>query len=217
MIDLVSIHIPKTAGRSFLAVLKSVYDTASVAHFDRKNYPLGDRSPLEQFKSELTNDHRIVHGHFHYSEIKDKIVSSTRVITWLRNPVERVISNYGFFKLRVSQLPDDEELKRRKNETLIEYASLENSRNRMQKFTAGLDIEKFFFVGITETFAYDVRILGEMMNWPPVPVSRINDNAIFKSGLPPVTNKERALIEELNREDVELYTRVLKIRNKKIS
>jgi hypothetical protein len=218
MIELVSIHIPKTAGRTFLSILNAVYETENVAHFDRKNFPDKSIPETEQFKSHITEKVKVIHGHFRYKEIKDwEMIRKAKFIAWFRHPVERVISNYSFFKKRITLALDDPELQRRKHETLMKYASLNETRNAMSNFIEGLDIKDFFFTGIMEYYNDDVNKLAGMLNWKAFDIPRINDNDAFKSMLPVVTNHEKKLIAELNKEDIILYSKALEIRNKRIN
>lgn len=216
MIELVSIHIPKTAGRTFLAILNSVYPSGSVIHFDRKNFPDKSISETIQFKSQLNETTKVIHGHFRYKEIKDwENIKSSKLIAWFRDPVERVISNYGFFKKRIALAINDPELQRRKNETLLEYASLDDTRNLMSNFIEGFNIKDFYFTGITEHFNYDVNKLAVMLKWKAFDIPWINDNTEFKSKIPDVTSELRKTITELNAEDIKLYSKVLEIHNKR--
>jgi len=218
MIELISIHIPKTAGRSFLSILHSVYGSEHIAHFEKTFFPDKSVSEIQQFTSALSGGVLVIHGHFQYKEIKElHRRNNSKVIAWLRNPVERVISNYSFFMKRIRESPDDAELDRRKNETLLEYAALENSRNRMTKFMDGLELNRYFFIGITENFESDVRELASMLNWGSIDIPRINDNSGFKHQLPPVTDEQRKIIAELNREDLELYRTIVERKNNRIN
>jgi hypothetical protein len=217
MLEIISIHIPKTAGSSFLTILDSVYNKHILANFDRKNYPDTAIPPPEQFILQLNNNISVIHGHFRYSEIKSlKDIKTAKVITWFRNPVERVISNYCFFKKRITLAPDNVELQNRKNETLIEYASQDFTRNRMNKFIEGLEVDKFFFIGITEYFNSDLKVLSKMLNWKSFDIPRINDNSEFKLLMPKATDEERKIIADLNKIDIDIYTKALEIRNKRL-
>jgi hypothetical protein len=216
MIELISIHIPKTAGRSFLAILKSVYGEDNVAHFDWKTFPKRDEAAVSHFKSELDEKIKVIHGHLSYKEIiQNGFSSHSKFITWLRNPVQRVISNYNFFKKRISKSGDPALLKR-ENETLLEYSHYENGRNRMTKFIAGLQPEKFYYIGIMENFEEDIQELGRMLHWPSFQIPRINVSDIQNGNSQNVTEEEIKIIEELNVQDVELYNRVLDIRSKRL-
>lgn len=215
MLDLISIHIPKTAGRSLLAIFNSVYNSETFAHFDRKYFSDKSISEAIQFKSLLNENIRVIHGHFHYNEIQDLKNSNTKIITWMREPVDRVISNFSFFKKRILLAPNDVELQNRKNESLIEYASKEDTRNLMSRFTKGSGLKDFYFIGITEYFDEDVRILAECLNWKHFDIPRVNDNSEFKSNLPVATDADKKLIAELNREDIALYEQAIDIRRKR--
>jgi hypothetical protein len=211
MIELISIHIPKTAGRSFLSILNSVYGDKHVSHYETNFYPDKSTPEILQFKSQLKEEIKVIHGHFHYKEIQDiHKTNSSKVITWLRNPVERVISNYSFF-IKRTHASADQEMQRRKNETLLEYARLENSKNRMVKFMDGLNVQDFYFIGLMENFDKDMEVLSEMLHWNKITIPRINDNSEFKTQLPQVTREEKKIIENLNKEDIQLYKRVLEI------
>jgi sulfotransferase famil protein len=215
---LASIHIPKTAGRSFFEIISSVYPEQSIAHYEQKNYRPDNYNEIDQFKLSLDNKIKVIHGHFKYSDICEMDTNGNmKTIAWLRDPVERVISNFSFFKKRISISPNDIELQKRKNESITEYAQMDNSRNRMSKFLDGRDYKDYFFIGITEHFNEDAKILGEMLNWKYFQIPRINDNKKFKSQLPIVTSNERKLIEDLNKTDMELYGKALSYRKNRIN
>ncbi|HEX5002725.1 MAG TPA: sulfotransferase family 2 domain-containing protein [Bacteroidia bacterium] len=208
MIEFISIHIPKTAGRSFLAVLKSVYGENNVAHFDRKLFPNKSIPEIEQFLAALDTGKKVIHGHFTYKEIRElHLKYQPKIITWVRNPVERVISNYNFFKKRIAEAPVDSELKLRSDETLLQYAEMETSRNRMSKFIDGLPPDDFFFVGIMEYFEKDLRTLGEKLNWKSFDIPKLNVNRGLHSieTYPPEVLNKIALLNSL---DTELYRKV---------
>jgi len=218
MTELISIHIPKTAGRSFLAILQSVYGSELVMHFDRKNYPEKSIPDVEQFKLQLNEKIKVIHGHFRYKEFRDlEGFKNAKLITWVRNPVDRVISNYSFFKKRITFALNDAELQRRKNESLLEYAFKDDTRNLMSQFTDGLKLNDFYFIGLMESFNSELLKLSEMLNWGSFEIPRINDNAEFKNQLPSVTEEEKTLIENLNAKDIELYSKVLELRKNRLT
>ena len=90
---------------------------------------------------------RVVHGHFRYAEIRSLHTSTNaRIITWLRHPADRVISNYRFFIDRLAHSGINPEVRRinqhRRKERLMEYARLPENSNTMAYFLEGLIIEK---------------------------------------------------------------------------
>lgn len=76
----------------------------------------------------------------------------------------------------------------------------------MTRFTAGAEVEDFFFIGLQERFAEDVALLGEQLNWAPVTVPHQNVSATDKQ---PLSKEELALLLAWNAVDVALYVRVL--------
>ena len=175
--ELISIHIPKTGGTSFLNILCQVYRPETVFHFHKSNFADKSLPEVEQFKARLKADWRIIHSHYHYKEISDLIrYDRTKVIAWLRDPVERVISDYSHFIKRRMNLPEDEDIGLRRNEPILKFARLPECRNRMSKFLSGRPIDQYFFLGISEFYDEDIRILAKLLGWKMVLIPRLNDN-----------------------------------------
>jgi hypothetical protein len=84
-------HIPKTAGVSVRAVIAANFHARRIAH-------VPDRHWMDHaFVSEAAAHHDFVHGHFHYFALTG-LFETARVITFLRNPIQRVRSLYYFFR-----------------------------------------------------------------------------------------------------------------------
>lgn len=79
-------HIPKTAGSTFRAILESLFLVEEVC---RAEIP-EELSSLTQSELEVF---KLYAGHFSY-EINDKLLADEIWITFLRNPIDRVISYY---------------------------------------------------------------------------------------------------------------------------
>jgi hypothetical protein len=201
MIELISIHIPKTAGTSFYDILMQVYgDGLSPSYKRRDLYPVEGGPCLLEGK--LDPGLRILHGHFTWPEVKRHYTPGhTKIITWLRDPVERVVSNYQFFIHRLHN-PDLNPMVadlnvHRKEEPLTTYAALPENRNRMTQFLHGLRVEDFFFIGFTASFSQDVVRLGALLEWPAFTISRLNAGTAPLS----VSIDERLQIEAWNQSD----------------
>ena len=105
-LEIISIHIGKTGGSSFLQWLRKAYGEANVSHFVKKEHKVKSNdfsAPLQSVAKEF----RIIHGHFRYEEV-DEIHNSSRakVITWVRDPVERVISRYFYLQKQICLNPN---------------------------------------------------------------------------------------------------------------
>jgi len=215
-IELVSIHIPKTAGTSFRNVLKGVYGKKSVIRFDIRSG--GKKIEVEQKQlkgSKLADNIRVIHGHFRYRDLVElvEIDESIPVVTWMRDPVERVISNYYYLAEILSKELQEEKkglnILAKMQRSLIEYARTEISRNRMYKFLDGMAVDKFKFVGIQEHYEEDLEDLMQALGVESFPHYHVN-----------VTTKKHDVSEEtieeikaLNDLDMALYQEALNVRN----
>lgn len=199
MTKIVSIHIPKTAGTSFYQVLNQV--------FGEDNCIRLKRNELHCLADALTTKH-VIHGHFTYQEVKPFLNKEDFLIVWFRNPIDRVISNYNFFVQRAQsgKFPD---LKKRAEENIIEYAALEESRNRMSKFIDGIDLSLFNFIGLLENSEQDFTSFGKLFN--KVITLFPQENAIANKNQ--ADEKIRNQIASFNEDDVTLYRKVCTLKN----
>ena len=212
MIELISIHIPKTAGTSFHRLLQDNYgNLASPAWKRRDILPILDDSG--SVPATAWQDYQVIHRHFHYQEIRSIHQSTNaRVICWLRHPVDRVISNYRFFRHRLLHPelnPEVFELNRHRiEETLLEYAEREENRDRMSQFLAGISLVDLFFIGFQERYDLDLAFLAEKLHW-----NQVNQANLNRIQMPVEVNMtERRMIEEWNRLDMSLYHQALAVR-----
>jgi len=174
---LISLHLPKTAGTSFHALLASHFgDRLRDDYADRPLHATVTARRLRALRAgirllqrpgELTGVDA-VHGHF--LAIKYSLWRGGpgwRRVTWLREPVERLASHYHYW--RRSYAPESAGLLHRR--MMEEGWSLERFclgpelRNIYQQFLWGVPLGRFDFVGITEHFDHDIddfarRILG---------------------------------------------------------
>lgn len=217
MIELLSIHIPKTAGTSFHDILVQVYGEAVSASLKRRDVLANER---ESPDGRLRFEHglRVIHGHFKFREIAHlRIPGETRLICWLRHPVLRVVSNWHFFQdgLRHPQRNPEQSRQNahRQGESLLTYAREEENRNRISDFLAGATPEDFFFIGIQEHFGEDIQRLGGMLGWPEVQVRDLNKNSRVSDPSP----EEWAEISRLNSDDLVWYEQALQWRTRKIN
>lgn len=214
-IQLVSLHIPKTAGTSFRNTLKKAYGEHEVVRLDID--PLKDTLKIEQApykKNKLKKKWSVIHGHFSPENLDKKMLLPEQVpfITWLRDPVERVISNFYYLEKRLKEELDEEgkglNILSKMQRSLTEYAQDEINRNRISKFLSGKPIESFLFVGIVEHYAEDLNRLAQLLEWNSYEVLKQNVTGSKRDVSPEIREK----IKSLNSEDVRIYEQALKMR-----
>ncbi|MCP4397067.1 MAG: sulfotransferase family protein [bacterium] len=218
-IEFVSIHIPKTAGTSFRNILKQVYGKQRVIRIDitlpgEKNSFRSPFSPPEK----LPNKARVIHGHFRFPDLADlyHLSPDIPIITWVRDPVERVISNYCYLQKMLCTFLREEQrqidILSKMERTLPEYARTEINRNRMAKFLEGIRLRDLLFVGIQEDFSKELDDLVTLLNWERVTELRHNSSRAQHA---PVSGEIEEEIRRLNQQDIELYQQALRLREER--
>ncbi len=218
-IELVSLHIPKTAGTSFRNILKSVYGEKAVVRVD---------IPLENEKAShekavqgpacLPGETRVLHGHFRVKDLAHhyRLDAGIPLITWVRDPVERVLSNYFYLQKVLRGILEEQKrnvaLLNKMERTLLEYARAEIARNRIAKFLDGMKAEDFLFIGVQEFFEEDLADLSHLLHWKKTPPLHHNDSELQRA---PVSEEIRKEIRSLNERDIALYKEALALRKKR--
>ncbi len=212
---LISVHIPKTAGSTFGQVLGTAFQ--GKVFFDYgKQYEITDgckpgpgirlrrRFERLRYRSQRPDD-QCIHGHFEASKYRREYPDA-KLVTWVRDPVERVVSHYCYWR-RNPRLPHS--LCRRMNRenwSLEAFAEVAPMRNLMNRYINGIDLEEFTFIGIQEQFAPCLRQFYALFDLKPVqpaPVLLANrDQSKVTSELAPELKNH---IRELNESDCILY------------
>ncbi len=185
---LISIHIPKTAGTTFGAVLKKrfgekmlfVYGgkeknsyvySHDVAYIPEKIKNNQHVSMGEVIKYVQDNKIEAIHGHasmFEFLELEH--VMPVKYVTFLRNPEKRAFSEYCHNRIWGNNKDPEEAVYARRPNSLFHY-------------TGGL-WDLFWYVGQTETFDQDIAKLGfegvEKKNITPQHIFQPNEELINK-------------------------------------
>jgi hypothetical protein len=215
--ELISLHIPKSAGTSFRLILQDVYGEDAVQRLDINKQ---DGILLNQESvtiSQIPAGLKVAHGHFSYSEFKQFFGEpQAPIITWLRNPVARVVSQYYFlqerFEDQVIHSRNSRNVFKRLCRSLEEFAAVPGNRNLQSRYLQGLRPEDLDFIGIVEFFEEDLQELAGKMGWETY--EPIHDNKTRNKEREEVSPDVLRLIADLNSEDLSLYETVLSLRNK---
>jgi len=196
---LISVHIPKCGGTSFRAILQGIYRERLWLNYGAMFSPAEVRTDL------IPRDTACIHGHF-LADTFDQLVPQPRLITWLRHPVERVVSNYYHFWHH----PDRRDACCRelmdRGLSLEEFAELDWMRNEATRYMANKPVEAFAFVGIMERFDESVRVFGSQFGFPvPAESPRINVNLDRVTPNYPLPERTYEHILSLNHRDLMAY------------
>jgi hypothetical protein len=218
-LELVSVHLPKTAGHALRRVLERHYGDEAVMN----DYDDNPASPISQFqldpngfrrRCELSNEmpgngYRAVHGHFHpdkYNSLKSVVR-----ITFLRDPVSRLLSHYFFWLA----LPDTAEASNnplhtymlQQNLSILEFAKLPIIRYFTTRvFFGGVDMTDFDLIGRQENYANDLKTLCRLIGYKNGTNEYVNANPDpgYQDRVSPRTVSElRAILAD----EIEFYNR----------
>ncbi|HEY1764120.1 MAG TPA: sulfotransferase family 2 domain-containing protein [Opitutaceae bacterium] len=193
---IVSVHVPKSAGTSFRRVLDEVCGA-------RIWYNYGTIFSRAQAKADLVpTGTRFIHGHF-LADAFDDLFPERSLVTWVRDPVERLLSNYHHF-LRSPDMRDDccRALHEQKL-NLRQFADLEFMRNYTGHYLANKPVEAFAFIGVAERFEESIRLFCETFGFRDAHrIPRDNTNPERGGETYPLAPEDRAYILERNEEDL---------------
>ncbi|MDB6094194.1 MAG: hypothetical protein JWM32_1756 [Verrucomicrobia bacterium] len=196
-----SIHIPKTGGASFRRILADFFQE----DFLLKYWQMTDAHG--QAVAAVPSNIRCIHGHFVPDELLPQFPNA-ELITWVREPVERIISSY-FHRRRDPdwQNPITREM-HEKNLSLIEFASLDLMRNEMSRYLGTRRPSDFAFVGCSDQFETSISRFRTQFGLRDVSTPRENCNPDRHTDRYPIDSEIRRKIAALNERDVSLYQEV---------
>ena len=213
------LHIPKTAGSSFWHEIMKAKQPASNIGIDYNANETGEASrarALAGFLEELAQEpRRAARGHFLYSSLdrlRDR-VDGLRLITMLRDPVDRLISDYRYS--RTPAHPPYLEVIQR-YPTIEHYIHAPETQNKMVLFlrydrdeplrdliTRTLD--EYAFIGTSEFYSISRLVLFRLLKAAPRRLQRRRVTDAVAENEVRMTLELRSKIEQLNALDMELY------------
>lgn len=168
------VHIPKTAGTSLLHAITQRFGERNVLP------EYGHQPPPESWWQGAKNKaidnlrqqvwpHKYVIGHIPVTQYMDKCADGSytkrdgyRYMTFMRNPFDRAVSHYYYWH-QINQPQNPNWLKFYTEQwTLEQFLLHPNFVDFQLRFTRGLDIDDFDFVGVVEEFSQSMKLLGRM-------------------------------------------------------
>jgi len=209
-LEIISVHVPKTAGTTFGNILQQVYGGEQVFFDYAWNEP----------DIKIQPGVKAIHGHFPASKYKD-VLDTVKLVAWIRNPVERLISHYFYWQhIPISKRAGSLHRYVIENRLgLIDFAKIPEIRNHISNLYMDIDISNFYFIGIQEYFEEDFNQLSDFLKFPRVPLTKKNANPLgayqsFKKS----PNYQDTMLElaSINAQDTELYQAALDKRLERI-
>ncbi len=203
---IISVHIPKCGGISFQHVLRGIYGNRRVW----LNYgTIFNQADARRRGHLVPPGIRCVHGHF-LGDAFDRLLPCGERVTWLRHPVDRVISNYYHFLRHPDPAnPCCRELWAR-GLSLQKFAELPMMGNEMTRYLAGKPLRDFRFVGIMEKFPESLQRFSATFGVPaPGQPPRENVNPHWQGADYGIPDWLYAHLEALNAADLAAYRAAL--------
>lgn len=202
-LELISVHIPKCGGTTFGDILHRIY----VHQY---------RHIVGPFEIEQTPyDIRCIHGHFSFEPEWLEIYPNVKICTWIRNPVDRLISYYfywGNYRFGPGMRPNPNHLKMKiRAYDIFEFAKQEFIKNKMFDFIEHISLDDIDFIGDISNYHSDLLRLAEIMNWKNPALSHYRSlnktmytKKVFGRNVT-ITDQDRKILEKILDKDMERY------------
>ncbi len=209
---IVSVHIRKAAGSSFRAALKDYYGDSLLLDYGDQIGSSRVSSRIRRFKRKLAmhaardgiaRKYKIIHGHF-FADKYRSLKAPLEYATFLRDPVERVLSNYYYLKRSADRAHGDSVVIKKHQFTLEQYVAFPDARDVQAQFLSGLPLDRFAFVGLAEAYDESIKIFNQIFAADLAAAHNENTNP-ERARQYDVDDSVVELIRQHNRRDVELY------------
>ena len=216
VVELIVVHIPKTAGITFQTILNQIYGTQYI-YYDYEESSI----PRVYKPADIPSEIRAIHGHFAINKYDNFFPDAKRII-WLRHPIYLLISLYFYWRNIPAVNPDDNSIVgkiQRSKMGLYEFAEQPEVRNILCQNICGRKLTNFYFIGLQEFFTQDLAELKTLLGWPAfnIGLANTNPNLKYEDDLQEVFANKTIInkLVENNRADLDLYQEALNLRAKR--
>ena len=199
------VHIPKTAGTSFRRGAEKYFSPERIVYDYGPNskatspvvneYLHVDQPDFWQFRQALDNPAMLA-GHVPIRRFV-YLWGAGNTVTFLREPLERIVSEYGHFVRNM-----------RYQGSFKEFYSGQGMFNRQRRALYGVSLEAIGFIGLTERYTESLEMLNDRFSIS-IPEREDNKGKHRLEDQHALDEKDVVELTKLNRRDIELYQHAL--------
>ncbi|MGO1118168.1 sulfotransferase family 2 domain-containing protein [Rhodovibrionaceae bacterium A322] len=213
---LLCVHIEKTAGTTFKPTVSDQFETAYDYGFNHHwtsqvvhDFWAQDRKDMSFFSD---RGYEALFGHF-LPEKYLRIDPTLPVLTWIRDPIERLLSDYHFKGPQGDlSLTDNISAQIRSGDLpFAEFIAHSTVHNVLSRYLAKVPDENFVFVGESEDYERDLAQFGQLINAEYL-VRQPRNRA--RGEKHQITAEEEALLRRLQEKDFRQHKRMLQIKDR---
>ena len=219
---IIFVHIPKTAGTSLRVIIERNFDRQVIFTIDGRN-PQKSIKQFNQLSQEEKSSFSLVQGHGEFGALRNLPHRQIKYITFVRDPVERVLSYYSYILSDAFRRPQAEIAE---GMSLKDYMlsrsdwQVNNHQTRMIAGNVGPEygacneevleraknniINYFHFVGLAEQFDRSILAMSKSLGWR-TPFYKSLNRTNKRINQETIDEDVKDLIRNENRFDLQLY------------
>lgn len=219
------LHVPKTAGSTFHLILGARFDGRETRNLFGARYSDPEVVDFIALPEAMRRKIRLLKGHMPYG-LHEYLPQPSKYITVLRDPVERVVSQYFYIKKNKHNPLHDKLMSSGLGiGDFIKSGMSVGLNNGQTRFLSG-DFDqmpfgsndeallarvleslesKFLWIGLTERFDESLLILARLLGWKRKPFYIRENVSKIRKRSDELDSDDIAVIKEYNRLDIALY------------
>ncbi len=211
---IVFIHVPKTAGSSFRDAAERYFGSSSVERDYGTDNPYTTdivhetvySNRIEALPAAMEQAFtRMLAGHFHAAKYLQLFTNRIRWCTFLRDPVQRVISEHRHMVVQNNY-----------QQSLEYFCNTKAECNKQTRLLHGIEEEDLYFVGVAEHFRKSIssfnNLAGTRFKYTKTNIARKSLAEAYN-----VADHVLRTIEENNRDDLALYSKHAALYSKNVA
>lgn len=203
------VHMPKCAGISIRSIIEDVFPDKKVIFENSSLLAMPRTQQMLTLKTYQTpqpiKENSIVFGHIFPAKYIGPNTNDVALVTFLRNPLDRLISHYNFWKN--STYPKHRVwVKLKENDwSFYEFAMSEEMRNFYSQYFVNIPVSRFNFIGVYEQLDKSWARFCKAMHGIPIGLPHINRTEKKWITKEEITSLARSEIEDFHSEDYKIY------------